>query len=445
MKKYPKMKDSGIEWIGDIPEDWEIDKIKYHFNIITGKVLQSEQKTTNDLLVDYITAGDVQWGKVNYDKLSQMWATEDQIKKIEVKNNDLLICEGGEAGRSGIMSNLKNKCIIQNHIHRVRPKNDSSCKFLLYLMEYFNSSGILKSFVGRVTISSLPRLTLENFPMITPLNEQKDIGEFLDKHAPKINSEILKNEKLIGLLEEKKQTIINQTITKGLDLSLPMKDSGIEWIGDIPEDWNKSSVRQVTKFIKSGLSRLLTREDIGYPVVRSGNIEQGKLLLDDVKYWYKEDTKGVNLLNFILENEDILLNFINSMAQIGKSCLFVKQDRDWIYTTNVFRIKIDDKKIIPKYFVYFLNSKYMQDLMTSISQPAVNQASFTKDDFKQLSIVYPDLNTQNKIILFLDNITAKIEDTILKLEMQISKLKEARQALIFSTITGKIDVREVVA
>ena len=175
MKQYTKMKDSGIEWVGDIPEKWYLDKIKYHYNIISGKVLQSKQKSSDDVLVDYVTAGNVLWEKVNLDELPQMWATEDEIKRIDIKNNDLLICEGGESGRSAIVSNLKNKCIIQNHVHRLRSKDNSSAEFLMYLMEFFNSSGILKTIVNRVTISSLPKTTLANFPMIATVNDQKKI------------------------------------------------------------------------------------------------------------------------------------------------------------------------------------------------------------------------------------------------------------------------------
>ncbi len=200
-KTYPKMKESGMGWIGDIPEEWNAGKLKFHYDIISGKVLQSKQKIFDDILIDYITAGNVLWEKVDLDELSQMWTTKDEIERIGVKNNDLLICEGGEAGRSGILSNLKNTCIIQNHVHRVRSKNDASTKFLMYLMEFFHSSGILKTIISRVTIASLPKLTLANFPMITPTKEQNIIVKFLNIKISNIDSEISKNKKLIKLLK----------------------------------------------------------------------------------------------------------------------------------------------------------------------------------------------------------------------------------------------------
>lgn len=274
------------------------------------------------------------------------------------------------------------------------------------------------------------------------ITEQKQIADFLYKETSKIDLEISKNQKLIEFLKEKRQSIINFAVTKGLDSTIPMKNSGIEWIGKIPESWNVSSLRQAIRYIKSGVSRLLSTDDIGYPVLRSTNVIDGKFDSTEIKYWYKEDTKGVNLNDYILNDRDIILNFINSLAQIGKSCLFVKQNREWIYTTNNFRIKTNEKKLIPEYFIYFLNSHYMRELMFSISQPAVNQASFTKDDLKQLLIIYPDLDTQNKIISFLDEQTTKIDLLISKTKSQIVKLEEFHQSLIASAVTGKIDVRQ---
>jgi len=148
---------------------------------------------------------------------------------------------------------------------------------------------------------------------------------------------------------------------------------------EIPVEGNDSNIKTVLSKNKSGISRLLSNEDIGYPVLRSENIHNDDFDPENIKYWYTTDTKGVDLTTYILEEGDIILNFINSMAQIGKTCMFRKQEREWIYTTNCFRIKTKSKKMLQEYFYHLLNSHFMKRGIRAITQPAVNQASFSKN------------------------------------------------------------------
>ena len=111
--------------------------------------------------------------------------------------------------------------------------------------------------------------------------------------------------------------------------------------------------------------------------------------LDDLKYWYTTDTQGVDLKNYILENGDLLVNFSNSLSQIGKCCIFEEQNRPYIFTTNIFSIKVDEKRIINKYFYYYSQTGMYKKDIQNITKPAVNQASFTKADFEGLKIALP--------------------------------------------------------
>ena len=164
------------------------------------------------------------------------------------------------------------------------------------------------------------------------------------------------------------------------------------------EDWEQREFSDIFAEVKSGLSRMLSNDDIGLPVVRANNINDGQLnLVDDIKYWYKNDPQGANTNNYLIEQGDILINFINSEAKMGTAAYVTRRpERDTIYTTNILRCKVNDE--YNPYFIYsltFLNS--YKNYIASITKPAVNQASFTTVDFKKYSIKIPTVKEQNQI------------------------------------------------
>ena len=193
------------------------------------------------------------------------------------------------------------------------------------------------------------------------------------------------------------------------------------------EDWEQREFSNIFAEVKSGLSRMLSNDDIGLPVVRANNINDGQLnLVDDIKYWYKNDPQGANTNNYLIEQGDILINFINSEAKMGTAAYVTRRpERDTIYTTNILRCKVNDE--YNPYFIYsltFLNS--YKNYITSITKPAVNQASFTTVDFKKYSIKTPTVKEQNQIADLIETFNKFITLHQRKLE----KLKLAKKALL---------------
>ena len=441
------MKDSEVEWIGDIPNNWVVKRLKY---VSKSELSSIDRHIKNEEIEVFVC----HYPDVYNNDLIQSstilnvgTCTLTEFKKFQLKKDDVLITKDSETPDDiGVPAYVKDdleKTVCGYHLCQISTnKTQLTGEYLFRFIQTDRIRGYFEANSNGVTRYGLGKSSIENlFVPIPSLSEQKQITDFLDKKTSKIDSEIQKNKKLISLLQEKYHVVINQAVTKGLDSTIQMKDSGIEWVGKIPNHWNLSKIRFVTSFIRSGISRALSLEDLGYPVLRSSNVQEGKLDMTKVKYWHKKDTQGVNLSEYILDENDVILNFINSLEQIGKACLFVKQERDWIYTTNLFKIKTVISKMLPKYFVYVLNSMLLHEQIKSITQPAVNQASFTKDDFKQLLIVYPDTGEQKQITDFLDTVTNKINKLINITENQINKLEEFRQSLISAAVTGKIDVR----
>lgn len=193
------------------------------------------------------------------------------------------------------------------------------------------------------------------------------------------------------------------------------------------EDWEQREFSDIFAEVKSGLSRMLSNDDIGLPVVRANNINDGQLnLVDDIKYWYKNDPQGANTNNYLIEQGDILINFINSEAKMGTAAYVTRRpERDTIYTTNILRCKVNDE--YNPYFIYsltFLNS--YKNYIASITKPAVNQASFTTVDFKKYSIKIPTVKEQNQIADLIEIFNKFITLHQCKLE----KLKLTKKALL---------------
>ncbi|UXU83927.1 restriction endonuclease subunit S [Mammaliicoccus sciuri] len=189
------------------------------------------------------------------------------------------------------------------------------------------------------------------------------------------------------------------------------------------EDWNERTLSDSIKILKSGLSRELSTTDIGLPVIRANNLQNYNLVLDDIKYWFKEDPKGAKTENYYLEKNDILVNFINSEAKMGTSCI-IKSDfkRDTIYTTNILRYVT--KEAYDSYFHYIYTQTYnYKKWIKIITKPAVNQASFTTVDFKKIPYYIPEFKEQQKIGEFFSKLDRQIELE----EQKLAKLEEQKK------------------
>jgi len=138
-KTYPSYKPSGIEWLRDVPEHWVSQKVRFGFSVQLGKMLQPEATSENDCELPYLKAQHVQWNRVRVDELPTMWATDAESQKYGVMDGDLLVCEGGEVGRGGIVRNPSERTIIQNALHRVRPRHGNETRFLLYVLYHASS------------------------------------------------------------------------------------------------------------------------------------------------------------------------------------------------------------------------------------------------------------------------------------------------------------------
>ena len=274
---------------------------------------------------------------------------------------------------------------VNNHAHVLKVKTGVIDKFICESLERLD-------YTKFNTGTAQPKLNQDICQKIVITipneDEQKCISEFLDR----INNIITLHQRKLDNLKLKKKALLQKLFPKNGERYPELRFPGFT------DAWEQREFSDIFSEVKSGLSRMLSNDDIGLPVVRANNINDGQLnLVDDIKYWYKNDPQGANTNNYLIEQGDILINFINSEAKMGTAAYVTRRpERDTIYTTNILRCKVNDE--YNPYFIYsltFLNS--YKNYIASITKPAVNQASFTTVDFKKYSIKIPTVKEQNQI------------------------------------------------
>ena len=236
---------------------------------------------------------------------------------------------------------------------------------------------------------------------------------------------------LDDLLSSYKDNLANYQSLKATMLSKMFPKAG----QSVPEirldgfegEWRIIKLGDVLSELKSGLSRELSNDDIGLPVIRANNISDGNLNLDrDIKYWFKEDPKGANTANYFVKENDILVNFINSEAKMGTAAIVLREpDRETIYTTNILKLTV--KEDYYPYFIYLMTFvQSYQNYIKSITKPAVNQASFTTVDFKKYEFLCPAFQEQQSIGTYFSN----LDSLIVAHQEKISQLETLKKKLL---------------
>lgn len=433
--KYPKYKPSGIEWLSEIPEHWEVLECKFGFSIQLGKMLQNEPQTPRDERVPYLKALYVQWESVDVTDLPEMWASPEDILKYSVQSGDLLVCEGGEVGRAGILWNSPAKCIIQNALHRVRPRKDNCSQYLMYLLEVVSYRGWFDILCNKATIA---HFTSEKFGGLSialpPPNEQRAIAAFLDRETERIDVLIKKKERQIDLLQEKRAAVISHAVTKGLDPNVKMKDSGIEWLEEIPEHWTIKRIKHVVA-IRRGQVDPRTDEYSCMLLIAPNHIESrtGQLLRQETA-----EEQGAISGKYLFRKGDVLYSKIR--PELAKACM---APEDGLCSADMYAM-IPREGHIAAYVFYLLLSdaftKLAVDESMRVAMPKIN-----REDLGELRFPIPPESEQKQIVEYLDAQTGPIDLLLAKIQNSIELLREYRTALTTAAVTGKIDVREEVA
>ena len=448
-KPYPKYKPSGVEWLGDVPEHWEVKRGRFAMSVNPpSPQLRALEQDDEVSFVPMEAVGVA--GGLNLEQ--RRFLAEISSGYTEFQDGDVVVAKITpcfDNGKAALACGLLNGAAYgttELHVLRAGPSTDSSFLFYVAVSDTFRKLGESEMF-GAGGQKRVPAEFCKDFRTpLPPHSEQRAIATFLDRETGRIDTLIAKKRELVERLKEKRTALISHTVTHGLPpdaakkaglpVNPPLKSSGVEWLGDIPKHWEVKRLKFVIKErLQYGANESSGIDDPDLPrYVRITDIdEMGKLRPETFRSLPVEIAR-----EYFLEDGDVL--FARSGATSGKTFLYRHEWGKCAYAGYLIRARLNQNKIEPQFLRHFTNSSnYWQWLSSSLIQATIQNVSAEK--YADLALPLPPLSEQAAIAAYLDAETAKLDTLVAKIVEAVERLQEYRTALITAAVTGKIDIR----
>ena len=438
-----QMKPSGIDWIKDIPSSWEINKVKYLATepgtlFLDGDWIESD--VIEESGIRYLTTGNV--GAGFYKEQGSGYISEKTFSELHCLNvypGDLMISRLNEPiGRSCIIPDTESRYVVAVDNVILRPNANYNKKFIMYGMNADGYAEHANMIARGATMSRISRSQLGQFWLAFPnIEEQQAIADFLDKECTQIDSIAADLERQIALLQQYKKSLITETVTKGLDKSVPMKDSGVEWIGKIPEHWDVEPIKYRVTFHNGDRGENYpTKSELqseGIPFINAGHLEGDGLNMANMDYISEEKYRIMGGVK--LRSGDILYCLRGS---VGKNAI-VDMNQGTVASSLV---AIRSVRISAEYLYYCLNS-HIEEVQRYWWDNGTAQPNLSADNLGKYKICIPPVEEQKAIVKYLNNICSQIDNLIIGKKKQLSTIQQHKKSLIYEYVTGKKRVKEV--
>ncbi|HPG40330.1 MAG TPA: restriction endonuclease subunit S [bacterium] len=434
----PAYKNSGIDWLGKIPVHWITLKLKRIANISYG--IGTELDRTISTGIPIISLPNVLIdGNLNLQEVAFSGIIEENIEKsLILQNGDLLFNwrngSSEHVGKTAVFYS-NDKYTHVSFLLRIR------FDYTLYSSNYFHQfinnlryTGFFKSVKAGVNNTFNQSELRELYVICPPLPEQNAIAAFLDHETARLDALIEKKQRLIDLLREKRAALITRAVTKGLNPAAPMKDSGIEWLGEIPEGWEVKKVKYIALVNNKELPEL-TYQDFEFQYIDISSVDNIGNYISNTLTFKEAPSRARRCVKI----GDTILSTVRTYL---KAISFITNNADTIIVSTGFAV-FQPIYLFPKYLFRLAQSEYFIQKVVALSN-GVSYPAITPFELKNIKIPIPPYLEQRAIAEYLDYETAKIDNLVGKIQASIEKLQEYRAALISAAVTGKIDVREMV-
>lgn len=436
-----KMKDSGIEWIGEIPEGWEISKVSYFYEVQLGKMLQPQKKSETDTEEKYLCAANVGKNSLSLDTLKTMWFSQTEKHQFDLKEGDLLVVEGGDVASCAIIETPIRNLFFQNALHRVRPLHNESVAFLRYWLMTAKSYGYIDLICNKATIAHFSKEKFIALPiLVIPQDIQSKIVSFLDLECKQIDDLLSKSRSSIEEYKKLKQAVITQAVTKGVRGEREMKDSGVEWIGEIPKEWRKTQLRHCAT-IKSGitLGKSYSKDTvlIERPYLRVANVQGGYVDLNDlatIQVTPDEDLK------YRLHSGDVLMTEGGDRDKLGRGCVWHGEIEPCLHQNHVFAVQTNETVLLPEFLEYLTASNVGRSYFDVTAIKTTNLACTSSSKVLAFTIPLPPIEEQIEIVSYIKKRSLELNKLIMKKELLVQELERYKKSLIYEVVTGKREV-----
>ncbi|NBH15687.1 restriction endonuclease subunit S [Lachnospiraceae bacterium] len=436
MEEYTKYKDSGKEWIGVIPEHWERRKLSSIARRITDYVASGSFATLNEnvqyldepdyamLIRTVDLSGSSNTLRVYIDKHSY-----DFLKNSNLFGGEIILSNIGSVGSVFIYKPMYERATLAPNAILVDMKECNRYYYYCFVSPMINNE--LRRIAASSVQPKLSKTQLRNFYVIRPpLKEQKAIADYLDKKVGEINDVISQQEQQAKMLRQYKRDLIGQCITKGLDKSAPKKDSGVDWIGEVPEHWEVTKIKWIFEIVK----RIYGKEDRDVLSITQNGLKikditsnEGQLAESYANY------QVVNVNDFAMNSMDLLTGWVDCSSYEGVT------SPDY----RVFRFH-ESKPQCHAYYKYLMQMCYTNRIFYRLGQGVSNLGRWRLQagQFLNMKVPQPPVEEQRKIASFLDDKVRQVDNLLANISAQIEKLKEYRKIVIHDAVTGKIKVTE---
>ncbi len=428
-QQYAEYKDSGVEWLGEIPIHWHVKRL--------GSFFDERREKVSD--VDYPALSVTKNGIVPQLENAAKTDAGDNRKLVQV--NDFVInSRSDRKGSSGISPYAGSVSLISivmepkriypayaHHLLRSYPFQEEFYRYGKGIVAdlWSTNSSEMKNIL-------LPDLSAE---------EQTQIANFLDHETAKIDSLIEKQQKLIELLKEKRQAVISHAVTKGLDPNVPMKDSGVEWLGQVPEHWTVIKLKHLTTLFEQGWSPQCDSrpaESNEYGVLKVGCVNGGKFRALENKALPPELEPR---LQYLIQKNDLLISRANTKELVGSAAVIDDDYPNLILCDKLYRIRFNKTVCAEMVALYLSIGVVREQIELSASGASHSMQNIGQDTIKELFYLLPQVDETQNILMNIIESNNKFDSLISKAESAIQLMQERRTALISSAVTGKIDVR----
>ena len=443
---YPAYRDSGVEWLGPIPQHWEVDRLKRRCNVFPSNV--DKKAVGGEAAVRLCNYTDVYYRDDIMSDIPFMEATasKDQIDKFTLKAGDTIFTKDSETaddiGIAAFVPKDMPGVVCGYHLSIARPRSGVDGAYVKRLFDMHYTKACFAVLANGLTRVGLNQYAVDNIELPwPPPEEQSRIAAFLYRETGKIDGLIADQEKLLALLAEKRQATISHAVTKGLNPNAPMKDSGIPWLGEVPAHWRVTPLKFIAT-VQTGIAKgkdIAGKETITVPYLRVANVQDGHLALDDIA---TIDIEPEQLERYLLRAGDVLMNEGGDFDKLGRGAIWNGQIEDCIHQNHVFAVR--PHSVSSSWLNQVTSSQYAQFYFMGRSKQSTNLASISSTNIMELPVVMPPPDEQGRILLFVDDERAKIDALAQAADHAIDLLKERRNSLISAAVTGKIDVRNAV-
>jgi len=432
--RYPKYKASGVEWLGDVPEGWDVVPIKWLSPVKRGaspRPIDDPKYFDEEGEYAWVRIADVSACDGGLKETTQRLSQLGSSLSVKISPGELFVSIAGTVGKPCI-STIK-ACIHDGFVYFPTLKIEP--RFLYRIFE----GGVCYGGLGKWgTQLNLNTDTVGSIRVaLPPADELNQVLEFLDRETGKIDELVAEQRRLMELLKEKRQAVISHAVTKGLNPHAPMKPSGIEWLGDVPEGWEVRKIKFVTANIKAGpFGSTLTKEvyvSSGYRVYGQEQVIPNDFTIGD---YYITGEKYEELAQYRVSPSDILISCVGTF---GKIALVPADIEPGIINPRLIRLRCS-KAISPEYLVEVMRSNITFDQLSSFSRGGTMDV-INIGTLKEIFLSLPPLAEQQELLRFIRQETTKFDTLTAEAQRAIELLQERRTALISAAVTGQIDVR----